>query len=140
MAPTIEKYVLKLADPLLLTGRLLLALIFLHESITLIRVFTVVSAYMGDHGVILLATIALQLGAGLMVAFGFQARLGALSLGLFCLATAFLFHTNFANENELLHFEKDLAIAGGLFVLMVKGAGAWSVDALLRGKALVTNA
>jgi putative oxidoreductase len=142
MAPTFEKYAVKLADPLLLTGRLLLALIFLHESITLIRVFTVVSAYMakvGVPGVILLATIALQLGAGLMVAFGFQARLGALSLGLFCLATAFLFHTNFANKNELLHFEKDLARAGGLFVLTIKGAGAWSVDALLRGKALVTN-
>jgi putative oxidoreductase len=143
MTPTFEKYAVKLANPLLLTGRLLLALIFLHESITLIRDFTVVSAFMAKVGVpavILLATIALQLGAGLMVAFGFQARVGALSLGLFCLATAFLFHSNFANTNELLHFEKDLAMAGGLFVLTIKGAGAWSVDALLRGKALVTNA
>ena len=140
MAPTIEKYAVKLADPLLLTGRLLLALIFLHESITLIGVFTAVSVLLGVPGVILLGTIALQFGAGLMVAFGFQARLGALSLGLFCLATAFLFHTNFANKSELLHFEKDLAMAGGLFVLTIKGAGAWSVDALLRGKALVTNA
>jgi len=45
---------------------------------------------------------------------------------VFCLATAFLFHTNFAVRNELLHFEKDLAIAGGMFVLMVCGAGRWS--------------
>ena len=142
MIPTFEKYVAKLADPLLLIGRLLLALIFLHESITLIGGFAAASAYMTKVGVprfMLLPTIALQFGAGLMLAFGFQARLGALSLGLFCLATAFLFHTNFANTNELLHFEKDLAIAGGLFVLMVKGAGAWSVDALSRGKALVSN-
>ena len=140
MTPIIEKYAVKLADPLLLIGRLLLALIFLHESITLIRVFTDVAILLGVPSVILFTTIALQLGAGLMVAFGFQARLGALSLGLFCLGTAFLFHTNFANTNELLHFEKDLAIAGGLFVLTIKGAGAWSADALLRGKALVANA
>jgi len=143
MTPTFEKYAAKFADPLLLVGRLLLALIFLHESITLIGGFTAASAYVAKVGVprfILLPTIALQFGAGLMLAFGFQARLGALSLGLFCLVTAFLFHTNFANKNELLHFEKDLAIAGGLLVLMVKGAGAWSVDALSRGKALVSNA
>jgi len=143
MAPTFEKDAVKLAAPLLLTGRLLLALIFLHESVTLISGFTSASAYMAKVGVpsfMLLPTIALQLGAGLMLAFGFQTRLGALSLGLFCLATAFLFHTNFANKNELLHFEKDLAMAGGLFVLTVRGAGAWSLDALSRGKALVTNA
>jgi putative oxidoreductase len=48
---------------------------------------------------------------------------------LFCLATAILFHLNFANRNELLHFEKDLAIAGGMFVLMLRGAGDYSVGA-----------
>lgn len=46
-----------------------------------------------------------------------KCRLAALTLGLFCIATATLFHTNFGNRNELLHFEKDLAIAGGLFAL-----------------------
>ena len=51
-------------------------------------------------------------------------------MGLFCLATAILFHTNFANRNELLHFEKDLALAGGMFVLMLRGAGGYSVGAV----------
>ena len=49
-------------------------------------------------------------------------------MGLFCLATAVQFHTNFALRNELLHFEKDLAIAGGMWVLMLCGAADWSVD------------
>ncbi len=39
-----------------------------------------------------------------------------------------LFHTNFANHNELLHFEKDLAIAGGMFVLAAAGAGALALE------------
>ncbi|TGS85478.1 DoxX family protein, partial [bacterium M00.F.Ca.ET.177.01.1.1] len=81
----------------------------------------------------LLATIALQLGAGLSVAVGILTRLGAIGLGLFCLTTASLFHTNFASQNELLHFEKDLAIAGGLFVLALSGAGTISLDTLLKG-------
>ena len=54
------------------------------------------------------------------------------SMGSFCLATALLFHSNFAVRNELLHFEKDLAIAGGMFVLMLCGPGNWSVDGLIR--------
>jgi putative oxidoreductase len=88
-----------------------------------------------EHGqigvptVALVATIGLQLVAGTAIAVGWHARLGAAALGLFCLATAILFHTNFANRNELLHFEKDLAIAGGMFVLMLRGAGGYSIQA-----------
>ena len=78
--------------------------------------------------------IVLQIAAGLYVSLGLLTRLGAVALGLFCLATAVLFHTNFASQNELLHFEKDLAIAGGMFVLAVVGAGALSLDALLRAR------
>jgi putative oxidoreductase len=72
-----------------------------------------------------------------MVALGWHARLGSLSLGLFCLATAFLFHSNFALRNELLHFEKDLAMAGGLFVLTATGAGALSLDRAFRRRQLL---
>jgi putative oxidoreductase len=53
-------------------------------------------------------------------------------LGFFCLATALLFHTNFASQNELLHFEKDFAIAGGMFVLVTSGAGSLSFDAWIQ--------
>jgi putative oxidoreductase len=41
-----------------------------------------------------------------------------------------LFHTKFGDRNQLLHFEKDLAIAGGLLVLFAHGGGAWALDAL----------
>ena len=80
----------------------------------------------------LFATIGLQLVSGIAIAVGWHARLGAAALGLFCLATAILFHTNFANRNELLHFQKDLAIAGGMFTLMLRGTGEYSVQAFAR--------
>jgi putative oxidoreductase len=123
---------------ILLASRLLLAWIFVHEAVFLAVNFDVASASMTKMGVpafALVATIALQLGAGIAIAVGWHARLGAMALGLFCLATAVLFHTNFANRNELLHFEKDLAIAGGMFVLMLRGSGRWSVDALRQERA-----
>ncbi len=125
----------RLADLILLLGRLLLSLIFLHEGWTLAADMTAtfdIFAKLGLSAPVALATIALQIGAGLSIATGFLSRLGALALALFCLATAFLFHTNFASQNELLHFEKDLAIAGGMFVLSASGAGSISIDKLLR--------
>ena len=124
-----------LENGVLLASRLLLAWIFVHEGVSLATSFAAASASMAKSGVpeiALIATIGLQLVAGIAIAVGWHARLGAAALGLFCIATAMLFHTYFANRNELLHFEKDLAIAGGLFVLMVRGAGAWSLDALYR--------
>jgi putative oxidoreductase len=118
---------------ILLASRLLLPWIFVHEGAFLVMNFDDAAAGMIKVGVsryLLVATIALQLTAGLAIAIGWHARAGAAALGLFCLATAILFHTNFASRNELLHFEKDLAIAGGMFLLMLRGVGDWSVAAM----------
>jgi|tagenome__1003787_1003787.scaffolds.fasta_scaffold20284165_2 putative oxidoreductase len=123
----------KTVDPMLLLGRLLLAWIFLHEGFALAANHAAALAAIAKLGVsapLAIASIVLQLVAGAALALGLQARLAALALALFCLATATLFHTNLASRNELLHFEKDLAVAGGMFVLAVCGAGAWSFDGL----------
>ncbi|MEO5756971.1 MAG: DoxX family protein, partial [Mesorhizobium sp.] len=112
------------------------SLLFLHESLVLATHFDGAAKAMAALGVslpLLVATIVLQLGGGLSVAFGLLTRLGAVGLGLFCLATALLFHTNFASQNELLHFEKDFAIAGGMFVLAIAGAGKISLDRVVAG-------
>lgn len=119
-------------DAVLLFSRLLLSGIFLHEGATLAAApnLPTIAASLGVPTPAFIATIALQIVAGLATALGFHARIGAAALGGFCLATALLFHTGLGVRNELLHFEKDLAIAGGMFVLMLHGAGEWSVDRL----------
>ena len=126
-----------LADLILLLGRILLSLIFLHEGFSLIVTITVTLdtfEKLGLPALVAFGVIALQIGAGLSIAAGFLSRLGAVALGLFCLATALLFHTNFASQNDLLHFEKDFAIAGGMFVLAVSGAGSISIDYLVKSQ------
>ncbi|CDX23468.1 conserved membrane hypothetical protein [Mesorhizobium sp. ORS 3359] len=142
MTPTELAEKLHARDVVLLAGRLLLSLIFVHEGLQLATHFEGAQKAMAALGVgtpLLIATIALQLGAGLSVALGILARLGAIGLGLFCLMTASFFHANFASQNELLHFEKDLAIAGGMFILALSGPGRLSVDLVLcstmKGKA-----
>lgn len=112
-------------------GRLLLAALFILEGWSKLRGYEAAVAYMDRYGIpsaLLPAVIALELGAGLMIVVGWQTRVAALALSLFCILAAALFHGNIADRNQLLHFEKDLAIAGGLLVLAVAGAGRWSLD------------
>ncbi len=128
MSATMETYGELLVSIVALVSRTLLALIFIHEGIFLILNFDTVSASLVKLGVpalALIATIALQLVAGVTIIVGWQVRLAATALGLFCLMTAFSFHTNFGSRNELLHFEKDLAIAGGMFVLALSNPRGW---------------
>ncbi|ODT17045.1 MAG: DoxX family protein [Hyphomicrobium sp. SCN 65-11] len=112
-------------------GRLLLAALFLLEGWSKLRGYDAAVAYMNRFGVpgaLLPAVIALELGGGLMIAVGWQTRLAAAALAAFCILTAVMFHGNVADRSQILHFEKDLAIAGGFLVLTVAGAGRWSVD------------
>jgi len=114
-------------------GRLLLAAIFLHEAWAKLTAYDAAVAYMqafGLPGWLLPFAIAVELVGGLLVIAGLYTRIAALALAVFCVATAVIFHTKFGNRNELLHFEKDLAIAGGFLVLAARGAGAWALDAL----------
>lgn len=84
----------------------------------------------GVRGQLLPLAIVLELGGGLLILCGYHTRAAALLLAGFCVATAVLFHTRFGDRNQLLHFEKDFAIAGGLLVLFAHGGGAWALDAL----------
>jgi len=128
--------VLPLQQAAALAGRLLLAAIFLHEAWSKLTGYTGALAYMQAFGVpgqLLPLAIAVEFGGGALIACGYHTRAAALVLAVFCVATAVLFHTKLGDRNQLLHFEKDLAIAGGLLVLAANGAGAWALDALRGG-------
>lgn len=121
-------------------GRLLLAAVFVVEGWSKLRGYDAAAAYMNRFGVpgaLLPAVIALELGGGLMIAAGWRTRFAAAALAVFCVLTAVLFHGNLADRSQFLHFEKNLAIAGGLLVLVVAGAGRWSVEATSRAEATV---
>jgi len=124
---------IKLQAPLSFAARLMLAFIFIVEGWSKIGYYEGTVQYMENHGVpgmLLPLVILTELGGGLLIACGFRTRLAALALGGFCVLTAILFHRNIADISEFIHFNKDLAIAGGFLLLAAFGAGDWSIDAL----------
>lgn len=117
-----------------MVGRLLIAIIFLHEGISKIMNYTAASDYAeaaGVPGALLPVAIITELACGVMILTGFYTRIAAFLLSGFCVFTALVFHTNFADGNQLLHFEKNLAMAGGLLALMVAGPGKWKFRTML---------
>src|SRR5262245_870458 len=123
---------LPVMDAAALAGRVLLAAIFLHEAWSKLTGYAAASAYMSAYGVpelLLAPAISVELVGGVLIAVGYHTRAAALALAAFCVATAVLFHSKLGDRNQLLHFEKDLAIAGGFLVLFARGAGAWALDA-----------
>jgi len=76
----------------------------------------------------LAVSVTVEVGGGLLLVAGFQTRIVAAALALFALATAFSFHSNFADQNQMIHFLKNVMMAGGLLQIVAFGAGALSVD------------
>jgi putative oxidoreductase len=72
--------------------------------------------------------VAVELGGGLLLVAGYQARLVAIALALFSIAAAVSFHSNFADQNQMIHFLKNIMMAGGLLQIAAFGAGAISLD------------
>jgi putative oxidoreductase len=76
----------------------------------------------------LVIAIVVELGGGLLLIAGFRARIVAAVLALFSLATALSFHSHFADQNQMVHFLKNVMMAGGLLQIVAFGAGALSLD------------
>ena len=67
--------------------------------------------------------------AGIAILVGFMTAPAAYLLALFCIASAFVAHTDFSVLTEMILFMKNMAIAGGFLVLAAHGPGNLSVDA-----------
>ncbi len=128
--------------PLILVGRMLLALMFILAGWSKLTGIEGTAGYIASGGLPFATALAVIVGAlelfgGLAIAFGFQARWAALALGLFTLAASALFHKFWAVPADQafvqqLMFMKNLSVAGGLFTLAALGAGPVSVDARRR--------
>jgi putative oxidoreductase len=113
-----------------LAGRSLLSVLFLLSGLGKIGAYAATAAYMSSVGVpsvLLPVVIATEVLGGLAIILGWQTRVTALLLAGYSLLTALVFHTNFADQIEMIMFLKNVSIAGGFLLLVVNGAGPLSV-------------
>jgi putative oxidoreductase len=109
----------------------MLALIFVIEGCLKVGSYAAIVEYMQSYGVsgrLLPLVILTELGGGVLVALGLLTRFAALALAGFCLATAYFFHSDISDPDQVIQMYKNIAMAGGFVVLAAAGPGAWSLD------------
>ncbi len=131
-----------------LVGRIFLGLIFVLSGIFKIPGWEGVLGYMTASGVplaplFLVAAIALEIGAGLALIVGFQARLAAAALAVFSIVAAVIFHnfwafTGFEQQAQMTSFLKNVSITGGLLFVVAYGPGPRSLAVLPFGHRTVS--
>lgn len=123
---------------LIIAARLLMAQLFIISGISKIAAFAGTEGYfvtvgLPMPGVLVPLVILVELVGGLALLFGFKTRWVATLLALFTVVSALVAHRNFGDQSQMIHFMKNLAIAGGLLLFVRYGAGQPSMDDKTRG-------
>ena len=117
----------------LLVARCLVAGLFLWSGVGQVQGYDETAAFMIHSGVmsnLLPIAVFIELAGAILLIAGYRMRLTVLVLASFCVLTALLFHANFFDHQQMFHFLKNCAIAGGLLSFYVSGAGRLSFDGL----------
>ena len=114
-----------------LIGRAFISGVFLLSGFSKIGNYDGTVGWMesfGLPGFLLILAIILEILAPVLIIIGYQTRIAAGALSLFCLATAIIFHTDFSDQMQFIAFMKNLALAGGFLFLVVNGAKGYCLD------------
>ena len=123
-------------DSVAVAGRVLIGVLFLMSGLSKLAAPAATQGFIASVGLpapvlAYAAAVAVEvIGSSLLIA-GVGTRFVAAGMTVFTLATALAFHKNFADQNQMIHFMKNIAIMGGLLQVAAFGGGKFSVDHLL---------
>ena len=120
-----------MANVIDLIGRIFISALFLISAFNKIFNLEGSTSWMegfGLPGFLIYPAIVIEIVLPVLVIVGYQARIAAGILSIFCLMTAFIFHFDFSNQMELVSFFKNIGLAGGFLFIVANGTKDWAVD------------
>ena len=114
-----------------LIGRIFISALFLISASNKILNLQGSMGWMEGFGVpgfLIFPAIAIEIILPILVIVGYQARVAAGILAIFCLMTAFIFHSDFGDQSQFISFLKNIGLAGGFLFIVANGTKDWSVD------------
>ena len=114
-----------------LIARISISILFLLNGIFKINNFEGTVGWMessGLPGILIFPAIILEIVGPILIIIGYQTRIAAAALSLFCIATAIIFHNDFSDQMQLTAFLKNIALAGGFLFLVINGAKGYCLD------------
>jgi len=125
-----------------LLGRIFLSTIFFFEVLDTIFFYSTAKEAMTNYGITwmqdtLLAIVLLMMGIGaFLVVIGYFARVGATLLLLVWIPFTFIVYSFWnvppdMQREQMMFFMRNLALIGGLLLLLANGSGEYSVRRLI---------
>lgn len=114
-----------------LIGRIFISALFLLSAYNKILNYSGTIDWMegfGIPGFLLGPTIILEIILPLFIIIGYQTRLSSILLAIFSIATAVIFHSDFADQMQTIAFLKNIGLAGGFLFIAVNGPKDWAVE------------
>ncbi|HWD12769.1 DoxX family protein [Pseudochrobactrum sp. sp1633] len=117
----------------ILIARIFLSILFILAGWAKLTGLEGTAQYFGAIGLPVPTVTAVLVGlvefvGGLAILVGFKTRIAAVIVALFTIGATLVAHMDFAEGMNAMMAQKNLAIAGGLLLLAITGAGAFSVD------------
>ena len=125
-----------------LLGRIFLGIIFIYEGLDTLFFYEQTKDTMADYGitfwpdVLLIAVLTILFVGAFLVVIGYYARIGAFLLILYWLPFTLIVYSFWNDPPDLqrvhaLYFMRNLAVLGGLLLLLANGSGEYSVRRLI---------
>ncbi len=114
-----------------LIGRIFISLVFLLSGYNKIFNYDNTISWMegfGIPGFLLWPAIVLEILLPIFIIIGYRTQISAIILAIFCLATALIFHYDFANQMQTIAFLKNLGLAGGFLFIATNGPKEWAIE------------
>ena len=120
-------------SPVILVARILISILFILAGFGKLTAISATAGWFGSIGLPMPTVTTVVVGlvellGGISVLVGFQTRIAAIVLAVFTLAATAVAHLDFSQAGNALMLQKNLGITGGLLLLAVLGAGAYSID------------
>ena len=114
-----------------LIGRIFISLVFLLSGYNKIFNYDNTISWMegfGIPGFLLWPAIVLEILLLIFIIIGYRTQISAIILAIFCLATALIFHYDFANQMQTIAFLKNFGLAGGFLFIAANGPREWAIE------------
>ncbi|MEQ1938689.1 DoxX family protein [Mesorhizobium sp. CN5-321] len=120
-------------SPVILVARILISILFILAGFGKLTAISATAGWFGSIGLPMPTVTTVVVGlvellGGISVLVGFQTRIAAIVLAVFTLVATAVAHLDFSQAGNALMLQKNLGITGGLLLLAVLGAGAYSID------------
>jgi putative oxidoreductase len=114
-----------------LVGRVFIGLLFLLAGLGKLGDVAGFTGYLTSGGLpafLAWPSVIFEVAVGILLIIGYQTRIVSLATAGFCVLAALLYHFNFADQTQAAMFLKNFAIAGGLLMFAIHGAGKLALD------------